>query len=103
VTLPVTLADYEAAAAAKLDAGPLGYYAGGSADELTLRDNEAAWRRIAIRPRVLVDVAERDLRTTVLGQEHPHRAAGSSSTCSRIAACRRRWSSRPSSTATRHW
>ncbi len=72
MTLPLTLADYEAAAAAALDEGPLGYYAGGAGDELTLRDNEAAWRRIAIRPRVLVDVAERDLRTTVLGREHPH-------------------------------
>ena len=72
MTLPLTLADFEAAAAAALDEGPLGYYAGGAGDELTLRDNEAAWRRIAIRPRVLVDVAERDLRTTVLGREHPH-------------------------------
>ncbi len=72
MTLPLTLADYEAAAAAALHEGPLGYYAGGAGDELTLRDNEAAWRRIAIRPRVLVDVAERDLRTTVLGREHPH-------------------------------
>jgi isopentenyl diphosphate isomerase/L-lactate dehydrogenase-like FMN-dependent dehydrogenase len=72
VTAPLTLADFEAAAAAVLEEGPLGYYAGGACDELTLRDNEAAWRRIAIRPRVLVDVAERDLRTTVLGKEHPH-------------------------------
>ena len=42
MTLPLTLADYEAAAAAVLDEGPLGYYAGGAGDELTLRDNEAA-------------------------------------------------------------
>ena len=72
MTLPLTLADFERAAAEVLEAGPLGYYAGGAADELTLRDNEAAWRRIAVRPRVLVDVAQRDLRTTVLGREHPH-------------------------------
>jgi isopentenyl diphosphate isomerase/L-lactate dehydrogenase-like FMN-dependent dehydrogenase len=72
VTPPLTLADYEAAAAAALEAGPLGYYAGGAGDELTLRDNEAAWRRIGVRPRVLVDVSQRDLRTTVLGREHPH-------------------------------
>jgi isopentenyl diphosphate isomerase/L-lactate dehydrogenase-like FMN-dependent dehydrogenase len=31
-----------------------------------------AWRRIAIRPRVLVDVAERDLGTTLLGRPRPH-------------------------------
>jgi 4-hydroxymandelate oxidase len=72
VTLPVTLADFEARAAEVLEPGPLGYYAGGSADELTLRDNVEAWRRIAIRPRVLVDVSERDPRVTVLGRERPH-------------------------------
>jgi 4-hydroxymandelate oxidase len=72
VTLPLTLPDFQAAAALALDAGPLGYFEGGAADELTLDENVAAWRRIAIRPRVLVDVAERDLSTTVLGRAHPH-------------------------------
>jgi len=72
VTLPLTLSDFARAAAERLDPGPLAYYAGGAGDELTLRHNEAAWRRIAVRPRVLVDVAERDLSTTVLGREHPH-------------------------------
>ncbi|HVE69111.1 MAG TPA: alpha-hydroxy acid oxidase [Solirubrobacteraceae bacterium] len=70
--LPVTLADFEAAAAERLAPGPHDYYAGGAADELTLRENSAAWRRIGVRPRVLVDVSQRDLRTTVLGREHPH-------------------------------
>jgi 4-hydroxymandelate oxidase len=72
VTLPLTLADFERAAAEVLDDGPLAYFAGGAGDELTLRDNACAWQRIAIRPRVLVDVEQRDLRTTVLGREHPH-------------------------------
>lgn len=72
MTLPLTLEDFEAGAAQALEPGPLGYYAGGAADEITLRENVAAWRRIAIRPRVLVDVSQRDLRTTVLGREHPH-------------------------------
>lgn len=31
-----------------------------------------AWRRIAIRPRVLVDVSERDPSTTLLGRRRPH-------------------------------
>lgn len=70
--LPVTLADFEAAAAERLAPGPHDYYAGGAGDELTLRENAAAWRRIGVRPRVLVDVSRRDLRTTVLGREHPH-------------------------------
>ena len=56
VTLPLTIADFERHAAAVLEPGPLAYYAGGSGDEVTLRDNVAAWQRLAIRPRVLVDV-----------------------------------------------
>jgi 4-hydroxymandelate oxidase len=55
-----------------LEGGPYGYYAGGAGDELTLRDNVAAWRRIGIRPRVLVDVSERDPSTMVLGRRRPH-------------------------------
>jgi isopentenyl diphosphate isomerase/L-lactate dehydrogenase-like FMN-dependent dehydrogenase len=60
--------DYEAAAAAKLDAGAYGYFAGGSRDEITLRDNLAAFGRWQLRPRVLVDVAGCTTETTVLGQ-----------------------------------
>src|SRR5687767_13012227 len=71
-SLPLTLTDFQRAAADAIPPGPLDYYSGGAGDELTLQDNEAAWRRIAVRPRVLVDVSERDLRTTVLGREHPH-------------------------------
>jgi isopentenyl diphosphate isomerase/L-lactate dehydrogenase-like FMN-dependent dehydrogenase len=69
---PRTITDYEARAAEALEEGPHGYFAGGAGDELTLRDNEEAWRRIAIRPRVLVDVSERDLGTTVLGRRRQH-------------------------------
>jgi isopentenyl diphosphate isomerase/L-lactate dehydrogenase-like FMN-dependent dehydrogenase len=72
VTLPLTLAEFEERAAELLDPGPHAYYAGGAADEITLRDNVEAWRRIAIRPRVLVDVSECDSRVTVLGRERPH-------------------------------
>lgn len=41
-SLPVTLADFERAAAERLDPGPLDYYSGGAGDELTLRDNADA-------------------------------------------------------------
>jgi len=43
------------------------YYASGARDERTLRENVAAWARIPIHHRVLVDVSTRDLSTTVLG------------------------------------
>jgi isopentenyl diphosphate isomerase/L-lactate dehydrogenase-like FMN-dependent dehydrogenase len=41
---------------------------GGSEDELTLAANEAAFRRLRLRPRVLVDVSTCSLRTSVLGK-----------------------------------
>ena len=68
----VSVADYERAAAEVLDAGALAYYAGGAGDELTLRDNVAAWSRLAIRPRVLVGVGARDPGVTLLGRARPH-------------------------------
>jgi isopentenyl diphosphate isomerase/L-lactate dehydrogenase-like FMN-dependent dehydrogenase len=61
--------DYEAEAARRLEPGALGYYAGGAGDEVTLRDNVAAYGRWLLRPRVLVDVAGCSTATTVLGQE----------------------------------
>jgi isopentenyl diphosphate isomerase/L-lactate dehydrogenase-like FMN-dependent dehydrogenase len=85
VTLPVTLADFEAAAAEALSPGPLGYYAGGAADEVTMRDNVEAWRRIALRPRVMVDVSTRDPATTVLGQPWPHPIAVAPTAFHRLA------------------
>lgn len=49
-----------------------GYFSGGAGDEVTLRDNEDAWRRWALMPRVLVDVSERDLSVELLGRRRPH-------------------------------
>jgi len=66
---PLNVADYERLAEAKLDPGAHGYYAGGADDELTLRDNLAAFRRRQLRPRLLVDVEACTTATTVLGQE----------------------------------
>jgi len=44
------------------------YFAGGAGDEQTLADNEAAWRRLWIRPRVMVDVRVVDTSCTLLGE-----------------------------------
>jgi 4-hydroxymandelate oxidase len=55
-----------------LGEGAHGYFAGGAGDEITLRDNEASWSRLALRPQVLVDVGERDLSVSLLGRELPH-------------------------------
>jgi isopentenyl diphosphate isomerase/L-lactate dehydrogenase-like FMN-dependent dehydrogenase len=66
---PVSLRDLEALVAERLDAGPLGYFAGGAGDERTLADNEAAFARRQLLPRVLVDVSDVSTATTVLGTE----------------------------------
>ncbi|HEY8103237.1 MAG TPA: alpha-hydroxy acid oxidase [Gaiellaceae bacterium] len=64
---PVCVADYEALAESRLEPGAFGYYAGGAGDEQALAGNVEAWRRLRLRPRVLVDVSEVSTETTVLG------------------------------------
>lgn len=44
------------------------YYASGAWDEVTLKDNCTAFDRYRLYPRMLVDVSQRDLSTTILGQ-----------------------------------
>jgi isopentenyl diphosphate isomerase/L-lactate dehydrogenase-like FMN-dependent dehydrogenase len=63
----INVADAERAAAERLEPGPLGYFAGGAGDEVTLRDNVEAWRRWRLRPRVLTDVSEVTTATELLG------------------------------------
>src|SRR5262245_17149751 len=65
----VRLAEFEELARARLHSAAWAYYARGAWDEHTLRDSIAAWSRYRLRPRVLVDVEELDLRTTLLGRE----------------------------------
>ncbi len=64
----INLTELEALARERLPAMAYDYYAGGADDELALRGNRAAYARWPLAYRVLVDVATRDLRTTVLGQ-----------------------------------
>jgi len=65
----VNIWDYERLAAEKLDANAAAYYFGGAGDEITLRENVAAFERRKLRPRVLVDVGAVSTATTVLGTE----------------------------------
>ena len=71
--LPLTVAEYEPLARSRVEPGAWDYQAGGAGDELSLAENLAAWDRIRLRPRVLVDVSSRDLRTSAFGValEHP--------------------------------
>jgi 4-hydroxymandelate oxidase len=63
----VNLLELEALAREKLSAVAYDYYAGGAGDEVTLRENHAAYARLRLYYRVLVDVSARELSTTVLG------------------------------------
>ncbi len=63
----VNVADFEQAAAGLLEAGPLGYFAGGAGDERTLRRNSDAFAEWELMPRVLVDVSEVDPSVELFG------------------------------------
>ncbi|MCI4373417.1 MAG: alpha-hydroxy-acid oxidizing protein [Thermoplasmata archaeon] len=63
----LSLGDLEEAASRKVAPAFWNYVQGGAAEEITLRDNRAAFHRRTLRPRVLVDVTELDPTTTILG------------------------------------
>jgi 4-hydroxymandelate oxidase len=67
----LSLDDLESKAREVLPAMVFDYFAGGAGDEWTLRENRRAFDRWVIRPRVLVDVSDPDLTTTVLGRSMP--------------------------------
>ena len=69
--LPTSYASLEEAAREKLTDESFGYVAGGAGEEITVRANRTAFDRWRIVPRMLVDVSERDLRTSVLGVDMP--------------------------------
>jgi len=61
------LFELETQALALLPQAARDYYFGGANDEITLRENRAAYERLVLHYRVLRDVSKRDLATTVLG------------------------------------
>ncbi|PYV18254.1 MAG: alpha-hydroxy-acid oxidizing enzyme [Acidobacteria bacterium] len=65
---PVNVAEFRGLAEAALPREVFDHLDGGAEDERTLADNEAAFARLGLMPRVLRDVSARDLRTTVLGE-----------------------------------
>ena len=67
-TDPVNIYEYEALAKARLPQAEYDFIAGGATDEITLRRTRAVFDAIMLRPRMLVDISQPDLSTTVLGQ-----------------------------------
>jgi isopentenyl diphosphate isomerase/L-lactate dehydrogenase-like FMN-dependent dehydrogenase len=66
---PANVADFQELARAALPAAIYEYVTTGSMDEITLRENVAAFQRLRILPPLLTGVSEVDASTTVLKQE----------------------------------
>jgi L-lactate dehydrogenase (cytochrome) len=66
-----SVGDLRLIARRRLPRGVFDYIDGGAEDELTLRRNSQAFRRLEFRPRVLCDVGSVDTSTTLLGQPIP--------------------------------
>ena len=66
---PVNIFEYEEIAKQRLDKGDYDFIAGAATDEITLRRTRAVLDSIVMKPRMMVDISQRDLSTTVLGQK----------------------------------
>lgn len=64
---PCNIAEFERYAESVLPRNAWGYYASGSNDMITLRENRTAFSRLRLMPRILVDVEKINTQTTILG------------------------------------
>ncbi|HEU4393218.1 MAG TPA: alpha-hydroxy-acid oxidizing protein [Solirubrobacterales bacterium] len=69
--IPVSVAELERAAIAAMEPRAANYVGAGAGSEDTIRANAEAFRRHRIVPRMLRDVADRDLSTELLGTPLP--------------------------------
>jgi 4-hydroxymandelate oxidase len=70
--MPLTLPEFEIAAAARLPKDVLAYLEGGAEAELSVAENRAAFSRIGLLPRLLRPCAGGHTRTVILGQPAAH-------------------------------
>ncbi|CAK7564645.1 MAG: hypothetical protein SEPTF4163_002541 [Sporothrix epigloea] len=61
------LLDFEAVARRVMKRGAWAYYSSAADDEISYRENRAAFQRVWFRPRILIDVERVDLSTRMLG------------------------------------
>ena len=66
---PVNLYDYEARAKLTLSHNNWEFIESGSMDQFTTKRNRTAFEELTLRPRFLRDITDRNISTTVLGQE----------------------------------
>jgi isopentenyl diphosphate isomerase/L-lactate dehydrogenase-like FMN-dependent dehydrogenase len=67
--IPKTIAEFAERARELIPEAVHAYFATGSGDELTLRANDSAWTRHALRQRVVVGVEDRSSKVTLLGTD----------------------------------
>ncbi|XP_045472727.1 hydroxyacid oxidase 1-like [Harmonia axyridis] len=65
----VCIDDYEKYAQSFLPKKSFDFYKSGAGRETTLKDNQLAFSRYKLRPRILRDVSQRDMSTTILGEQ----------------------------------
>ena len=63
----INIADLRELSRRRLPRAIFDFFDGGAEDETTLRDNRAAFQRVRLLPKVLVDVAKVDLKTPLFG------------------------------------
>lgn len=66
---PLNLREYAARGREGLSEMAWSYFAAGADDEITLRENEAAWGKARLHYRILADVEKRSTKTRILGHE----------------------------------
>ncbi|XP_028417849.1 hydroxyacid oxidase 1-like [Dendronephthya gigantea] len=69
VSEPVCISDFENYARAFLPKNAWDYYSSGANEGITLRENRQAFERLKLRPRILKDVSNIDMSTTILGEK----------------------------------
>ena len=68
VSKAYSIEDLRRAAKRRLPRAVFDFFDGGAEDEVTLRDNQAAYPRARLVPKVLTDVSSIDTSTLLLGQ-----------------------------------
>src|SRR5439155_3347245 len=65
----INIEDLRQLARRRLPRAIFDFFDGGAEDEVTLRENRAAFERVRLLPKVLVNVAQVDTRVEILGKE----------------------------------
>lgn len=68
----VSLDDYESLARERVEPAHWEYLCGAAADEITLRENRAAFERLRLVPRILQDLTQANTRLSLFGREYAH-------------------------------